>query len=140
MQPIRKVMSATHFKLVDDDGKEKYTPCSPGDPAAKEMSWSEIESDELKEPPLRLADFLKSLESVRPTVTGEDIRKHDQWTLESGAWCLTHPRALFSHCACRQRRSMSLSQVYIMECCCMNTWFTDSHLNTVRHPFLSRPP
>lgn len=88
MQPIRKVMSATHFKPIDEDGKEKYTPCSPGDPAANEMSWSAIESDELKEPPLRLADFLKSLESVRPTVTAEDIRKHDQWTVESGAWYL----------------------------------------------------
>ncbi|EKM60596.1 uncharacterized protein PHACADRAFT_246626 [Phanerochaete carnosa HHB-10118-sp] len=84
MQPIRKVMSATHFKPMDDDGKKKYTPCSPGDPAAKETSWTDIESDELKEPPLRLADFLKSLESVRPTVTAEDIRKHDAWTLESG--------------------------------------------------------
>jgi vacuolar protein-sorting-associated protein 4 len=84
MQPIRKVMSATHFKPADDNGKTKLTPCSPGDPAAKEMSWSDIESDELLEPPLRLADFLKSLESVRPTVTAEDIKKHDQWTLESG--------------------------------------------------------
>ncbi|GJE92040.1 AAA-domain-containing protein [Phanerochaete sordida] len=84
MQPIRKVMSATHFKRIDDDGKRKYTPCSPGDPAAEEMSWSAIESDELKEPPLRIADFLKSLESVRPTVTADDIKKHDAWTLESG--------------------------------------------------------
>ena len=84
MQPVRKVMSATHFKFVEDNGKTKYTPCSPGDPIAKEMSWSDIESDELLEPPLKIADFLKSLESVRPTVTADDIRKHDQWTLESG--------------------------------------------------------
>lgn len=84
MQPVRKVISATHFKKVQVDGKTKFTPCSPGDPEAKEMSWSDIESDELQEPPLKLADFLKSLDSVRPTVTAEDIRKHDQWTLESG--------------------------------------------------------
>ena len=47
-------------------------------------SWSDIESDELEEPPLKLNDFLKSLSTVRPTVTQEDIRKHDEWTKESG--------------------------------------------------------
>ncbi|KAI0089921.1 AAA-domain-containing protein [Irpex rosettiformis] len=85
MQPVRKVLSATHFKQVEDDGKLKWTPCSPGDPAAQEKSWSDIDSDELLEPPLKLNDFLKSLESTRPTVTAEDIRKHDQWTRDSGA-------------------------------------------------------
>jgi len=85
MQPIRKVMSATHFKEVPaDGGKVKWTPCSPGDPAAVEKTWSEVEGDELHEPPLRMADFIKSLASVRPTVTQADIKKHDDWTQESG--------------------------------------------------------
>ncbi|KAL1676653.1 AAA-domain-containing protein [Schizophyllum commune] len=78
MQPVRKVIGATHFKRM------KWTPCSPGDPEAVEKSWSDIESDELEEPPLKLNDFLKSLSTVRPTVTQEDIRKHDEWTKESG--------------------------------------------------------
>ena len=82
MQPVRKVLSATHFKYLPD--AKKWTPCSPGDPEAQEKSWMDIESDELQEPPLRVADFLKSLDSVRPTVTAEDIRKHDAWTMESG--------------------------------------------------------
>lgn len=81
MQPVRKVISATHFKRIDD---EKWTPCSPGDPAAVEKSWTDVESNELLEPPLKLADFLKSLSSVRPTVTETDIRRHDEWTKESG--------------------------------------------------------
>lgn len=90
MQPVRKVLSATHFKQVlcptdEDANKVKWTPCSPGDPDAIEKSWTDIEGDELKEPTLRVADFLKSLESTRPTVTAEDIKKHDQWTMESGA-------------------------------------------------------
>ncbi|KAF8736096.1 hypothetical protein AX14_000891 [Amanita brunnescens Koide BX004] len=80
MQPVRKVISATHFKKVGN----KWTPCSPGDAAAVEKLWSDIESDELEEPPLRLNDFLKSLESVRPTVTEADIKRHDEWTRESG--------------------------------------------------------
>ena len=85
MQPVRKVLSATHFKrVVTEDGKEKWTPCSPGDSAAIEKAWTDIESDELLEPDLKLADFLKSLESTRPTVTAEDIKKHEAWTAESG--------------------------------------------------------
>ncbi|KAL1685867.1 AAA-domain-containing protein [Schizophyllum commune] len=82
MQPVRKVIGATHFKRVK--AAMKWTPCSPGDPEAVEKSWSDIESDELEEPPLKLNDFLKSLSTVRPTVTQEDIRKHDEWTKESG--------------------------------------------------------
>ena len=92
MQPVRKVLSATHFKYLQDI--QKWTPCSPGDPDAQEKSWTDIESDELQEPPLRVADFLKSLDSVRPTVTADDIKKHDAWTLESG-------RSLHSHPSCR---------------------------------------
>ncbi|KAL4068967.1 AAA-domain-containing protein [Scleroderma citrinum] len=91
MQPVRKVISATHFKHVrsstppsGSSTKIKWTPCSPGDPDAVEKSWNDVESDELQEPPLKLADFLKSLENVRPTVTEADIKRHDEWTQESG--------------------------------------------------------
>lgn len=92
MQPVRKVISATHFKQMPSDSEEKpdaikWTPCSPGDPDAVEKTWSDIESDELMEPPLTLKDFLKSLDSVRPTVSEADIKKHDDWTKESGTWC-----------------------------------------------------
>lgn len=88
MQPVRKVMSATHFKQVaSEDGGPKWTPCSPGDPDAVEKTWAEVEGDELLEPPLRMADFVKSLSSVRPTVTQADIKRHDEWTQESGT-CL----------------------------------------------------
>ena len=110
MQPVRKVLTATHFKWLPD--VKKWTPCSPGDPDAQEKSWTDIESDELQEPPLRVADFLKSLDNVRPTVTAEDLKKHDQWTLESGKpgntaflsppWYLRH-RLM---CFCRERGGM----------------------------------
>ena len=89
MQPVRKVLSATHFKPVQpdpDSATVKWIPCSPGDPSAVEKNWTQVESDELQEPPLRFTDFVKSLESVRPTVSQEDIRRHDEWTKESGAF------------------------------------------------------
>ncbi|ETW87752.1 AAA+-type ATPase [Heterobasidion irregulare TC 32-1] len=87
MQPVRKVLSATHFKQVpskSDPNVLQWTPCSPGDPDAVEKSWNDIGSEELQEPPLRFADFLKSLDNVRPTVNEEDIKRHDDWTKESG--------------------------------------------------------
>ena len=52
--------------------------------ASREKNWTQVESDELQEPPLHFTDFVKSLESVRPTVSQEDIRKHDEWTKDSG--------------------------------------------------------
>jgi len=86
MQPVRKVISATHFRRVADPESTltKWTPCSPGHPDAVEKTWSDIESNELLEPVLTVADFMKSLESTRPTVTEGDIKKHDEWTRESG--------------------------------------------------------
>lgn len=87
MQPVRKVLSATHFKQVPDpinQSKLKWTPCSPGDPDAVEKSWTTVDSDDLLEPPLAKPDFVRAVEMVRPTVTEEDIRKHDKWTNDSG--------------------------------------------------------
>lgn len=88
MQPVRKVISATHFKRVasqDNAAGFKWTPCSPGDSEAEEKTWTDIGSDELLEPPLTKKDFDKSLQSVRPTVSEADIKRHDEWTKESGA-------------------------------------------------------
>lgn len=89
MQPVRKVIGATHFRQVQDqdengEPKTKWTPCSPGAKGAVEKAWTDIGSDELMEPSLRIKDFLASLETTRPTVTESDIKKHEQWTKESG--------------------------------------------------------
>lgn len=87
MQPVRKVLASTHFKEVpppSGEDKAKWTPCSPGDPAAVEKAWTELESDELLEPPLKLNDFIKAVDSVRPTVSEDDIKRHIEWTNDSG--------------------------------------------------------
>lgn len=85
MQPIRKIQMATHFKNVSDDPEErKLTPCSPGDKDAIELSWSNIEADELQEPALTIKDFLKAIKTTRPTVNDDDLRKQEEFTNDFG--------------------------------------------------------
>ncbi|XP_013979788.1 vacuolar protein sorting-associated protein 4A isoform X2 [Salmo salar] len=83
MQPVRKVQSATHFKKVQGASRansqlmvdDLLTPCSPGDPAAIEMTWMEVSSDKLLEPIVCMSDMLRSLSTTRPTVNTEDLFK-----------------------------------------------------------------
>lgn len=61
--------------------KEYLTPCSPGNPDAIEMTWDDIEGEQLLEPKLVMNDFLRAIQAVRPTVTKADsesiaIRRH----------------------------------------------------------------
>lgn len=64
---------------------EKLTPCSPGDDGAIEMSWTEVESEQLLEPPLVLKDFIKAIRNSRPTVSQEDLKRNSEWTAEFGS-------------------------------------------------------
>ncbi|KAI8994573.1 P-loop containing nucleoside triphosphate hydrolase protein [Pilobolus umbonatus] len=91
MQPIRKVQSATHFKIVtapsrqDPNTTQEYlTPCSPGDPIAQCMSWMDIGADQLLEPPLTVNDFFKAVKNSRPTVNEADIKQHVDFTQDFG--------------------------------------------------------
>lgn len=91
MQPIRKVQTATHFKWVDAPARDdpsttrRYlTPCSPGDADAFEKTWIDVAADELLEPPLTVKDFLKSVQSSRPTVSEKDMIAHQEFTEEFG--------------------------------------------------------
>ncbi|PKS08446.1 hypothetical protein jhhlp_005076, partial [Lomentospora prolificans] len=59
MYPVRKITHATHFKKVMIDGAQKYTPCSPGDPEALEMSYLDIKDEELATPLVELRDVIK---------------------------------------------------------------------------------
>ncbi|KAJ6019197.1 hypothetical protein N7499_009644 [Penicillium canescens] len=85
MQPIRKIQGATHYKKVLVEGAEKVTPCSPGDSGAMEMSWLNIDAEQLLEPPLVLKDFIKAVKNSRPTVSGEDLTRNSEWTQEFGS-------------------------------------------------------
>ena len=62
MQPVRKVQSATHFKRVSGPSRDNpdiivhdlLTPCSPGDPGAQAMTWTDVPGDKLAEPILNM--------------------------------------------------------------------------------------
>eukprot|EP01116_Phalansterium_solitarium_P004935 TRINITY_DN16168_c0_g1_i1.p1 TRINITY_DN16168_c0_g1~~TRINITY_DN16168_c0_g1_i1.p1 ORF type:complete len:437 (+),score=126.35 TRINITY_DN16168_c0_g1_i1:116-1426(+) len=92
MQPVRAVQSATHFKRISapdrtDSTKildDYLTPCSPGDPAAIEMTWMDVEGSKLKEPDVTLQDFMKSLKTIRPSVGSGDIAQHIKFTEDYG--------------------------------------------------------
>ncbi|KAI1378132.1 vacuolar protein sorting-associated protein VPS4 [Hypoxylon crocopeplum] len=85
MQPIRKIQQATHFKEVQKEGQTLLTPCSPGDPGAKEMTWDDVNSELLLEPLVDFKDFVKAIKSSRPTVSEEDLRRNSDWTKEFGS-------------------------------------------------------
>jgi vacuolar protein-sorting-associated protein 4 len=57
------------------------TPCSPGDAGAIEKSWTDIGSDELKEPDLVYSDFLRAASTCRPSVNQSDLARYVQWTV-----------------------------------------------------------
>ncbi|GAB7351360.1 hypothetical protein MBLNU459_g2043t1 [Dothideomycetes sp. NU459] len=85
MQPVRKIQTATHYKKVVVDGQDKLTPCSPGDQGAMEMNWTEVETEQLLEPPLMVKDFIKAIKASRPTVSQEDLTRSAEWTAEFGS-------------------------------------------------------
>lgn len=69
MQPVRKVQTATHFKRVRGPSvkdpnvikDDLLTPCSPGDSGAIEMTWADVESDQLYEPPLTMVHMYDNI-------------------------------------------------------------------------------
>eukprot|EP01090_Pellita_catalonica_P021503 TRINITY_DN8071_c0_g1_i1.p2 TRINITY_DN8071_c0_g1~~TRINITY_DN8071_c0_g1_i1.p2 ORF type:complete len:183 (-),score=35.74 TRINITY_DN8071_c0_g1_i1:359-907(-) len=91
MQPVRAVQTASHFRRVmgpdrDNPANERayWTPCSGSHPQAVEMSWVDIESDELLEPSVTMNDFIKSLRNARPTVNQKELVRQRQFTEEFG--------------------------------------------------------
>lgn len=91
MSPVRKVQSATHFKLItapyrDDPEKmgEFWTPCSPGDKGAKETTWMQVEPTLLLEPPVDMMDMRRSMERSKSTVSPDDLKELQKFTEEFG--------------------------------------------------------
>ncbi|KAG5461703.1 MAG: Vps4 C terminal oligomerization domain-containing protein [Olpidium bornovanus] len=60
------------------------TPCSPGDSEATEMTWMQVQSDQLLEPALTVYDFLRAVKTGRPTVNEKDLAEHEKFTQDFG--------------------------------------------------------
>ena len=67
------------------DGQRKLTPCSPGDKGAMEMTWADVNGDELILPDLQYKDFVKAVKGARPTVNAQDNQRHIQFTEDFGS-------------------------------------------------------
>jgi vacuolar protein-sorting-associated protein 4 len=49
------------------------------------MSWTQLDGEQLVEPPLRLRDFTNAIKQSRPTVSNEDLIRNADWTKEFGS-------------------------------------------------------
>ena len=49
------------------------------------MTWVDVDSEKLLEPPLNVKDFVKAIKGARPTVSADDLKKNAQWTAEFGS-------------------------------------------------------
>jgi len=80
MEPVRAIQHATHFKRVNNS----FTPCSPGDPDAVEMSWETVPEEQLCDAPVEMTHFVSCLRNTRPTVSKDDLTKYEKWTEDFG--------------------------------------------------------
>jgi len=92
MQPVRKVQSATHYRRVAHPDRKNpaimcydfYMPCSPGEPDAVELTWKDIPSGKIIEPPVSAKDFRRALTSGRSSVRDEDVTRLKDFTEKYG--------------------------------------------------------
>jgi vacuolar protein-sorting-associated protein 4 len=85
--PLRKCQEGTHFKKVPDpEGKEefKWTPCSPGDPQAVEMTLYDVPGHLLLPPVAEFKDFEFAQKKTKPSVGQGDLKKYEEWTAQYG--------------------------------------------------------
>ena len=50
-----------------------------------EITWTDVEPDQLLEPPLVLKDFIRAIKNSRPTVSKEDLQRNAEWTEQFGS-------------------------------------------------------
>lgn len=81
VRPIRKMVSATHFKveLEPGGGVPKWVPCSPEDLASVQGTWLDLGWEDFKEPTLELEDLMKAAERTRSVVVESEIEKYAEW-------------------------------------------------------------
>ena len=71
-EPVRKIQSATHFKITD---KNNLTPCSPSDPGAKEIKFDEIAPESLALPIVTFEDFIFTFKNMKKNLAKKGIQQ-----------------------------------------------------------------
>ena len=84
MEPVRICHKSSHFKKGTVDNKVCYTPCPPSDSSAIEMNILDIPPNSLYPPEVTANDFYNILDTAKPTVSVEDLRKHEEFTRTFG--------------------------------------------------------
>lgn len=75
MLPVRRMITATHFRLVDC----KWLPCQPSDDGAEQRSMQSIGDAMLGEMPITAQDFLPALKTMHASVSPQDLRQYEEF-------------------------------------------------------------
>merc|ERR1711879_555948 len=88
MEPVRTLQSATHFiktKALPGSGLPyTWLPCSPSTPGAimtTLMKFDDAEQDKVQAPQLSMADFIRVLSKIKPSVSNDDLKRQQDWTV-----------------------------------------------------------
>lgn len=80
-ESFKGIASATHFRKVCVEGGARWVPCSPGDPGAEDMTWSDIGPEMLLEAAsLKMSHFSEAITAIQPSTTELATRKFEEWT------------------------------------------------------------
>lgn len=84
MEPIRDLQNATHFKRIDSEHGYKYIPCEPNDPDAIKCGLYDLSPDNIDTPVATKEHFTKSIRHWRPSISRQDVTKHELFMNEHG--------------------------------------------------------
>ncbi len=81
-EPLRKFQNTKFFKQVgtNSKGQPMWMPCSPSEPGATKIDKTKLTGDNIQNNPIDKMDFLKALNTTRPSVGKEDLKRYDEWT------------------------------------------------------------
>eukprot|EP01112_Ceratiomyxa_fruticulosa_P021624 TRINITY_DN767_c0_g1_i1.p1 TRINITY_DN767_c0_g1~~TRINITY_DN767_c0_g1_i1.p1 ORF type:complete len:474 (+),score=107.03 TRINITY_DN767_c0_g1_i1:227-1648(+) len=80
MFPLRDSVKATHWKKVNVNGKEMYTPCGRFEWGSVETSMMSLPPEQVALPPLRVDHVEKALETIKPSVSQKDLQVYEEFT------------------------------------------------------------
>eukprot|EP01080_Neovahlkampfia_damariscottae_P004464 gene4464-7845_t len=81
MEPIRRFQKSTFFKFEN----EMYYPCDEKDTNAEKISLKDIPSEYIKPLPITRNDFEVSLQSVKSSISKDDIKRQEKFMNQFGS-------------------------------------------------------